>query len=476
VLTAQTAIFDPATNAFTAAANKLATVGEESWSLLPDGTIHAVDCSDPPNAEKYIIAADEWVDAGATPQALVDSISEIGASALLPDGRLLVIGATGYTALYTMPPVANQPGTWVSGPSIPSVNPGEALGTVDAPAAVLPNGRVLFSTGPITVPATFQSPSYFFEYDPATNSHAAVPGPTNEDSVPYFGRMLMLPTGQVLYTAGRTLVELYTPDGAPDPVWRPTITSCPATLRRGKSYTLKGRQLNGLTQCIYYGNDATQATNYPIIRLESTISSAVVYCRTYDFSTMGLQTGTVVHSCRFRVPATTPLGCYRLVVIANGIASAAYNVCVTNKWWKELKWEIKEKNEIIEYIDIKLKRVPDFIDPKLIREEIDDFRKFQEDWLQTARTFATQIDQAQAEMARTFIQPAERPEVELPVEIEKIEPRKVSAAEAKKGAEKRAYNDGRKEVPLTKAANEIREKVHSLSRSKPRRGGKGRKR
>lgn len=480
VLTAQTAIFDPATNAFTAAANKLATVGEESWSLLPDGTIHAVDCSDPPNAEKYIIAADDWVEAGATPQVLVDSISEIGASALLPDGRLLVIGATGYTALYTMPPVANQPGTWVSGPSIPPVNPGEALGTVDAPAAVLPNGRVLFSTGPITVPATFQSPSYFFEYDPATNSHGSVPGPTNADSVPYFGRMLMLPTGQVLYTAGRTLVELYTPDGAPDPVWRPTITNCPATLRRGWSHTLKGRQLNGLTQCIYYGNDATQATNYPIIRLESTTSSAVIYCRTYDFSTMGLQTGTVVHSCRFYVPATTPLGCYRLVVIANGITSEAYNVCVTNKRWKELKWEIKEKFEIVEVTkhirDLTLKRVPDFIDPKLIREEFEDFRKFQEDWLQTARTFAAQVDQAQEEMARAFIQPAERPEVELPVEIEEVVPRKVSAAEAKKGAEKRAYNDGRKEVPFTKEATEIREKVHSLSRSKPRRGGKGRKR
>ena len=87
VSTTQTAIFDPATNNWTAAANKLNSVGEESWSLLFDESIHAVDCSNPPNAEKYVIAANTWVPAGATPHVLVDSISEIGASVLLQIGR-----------------------------------------------------------------------------------------------------------------------------------------------------------------------------------------------------------------------------------------------------------------------------------------------------------------------------------------------------------------------------------------------------
>ena len=68
VTTKKTAIYDPATNAWTVAANKINSVGEESWSLLPDGTIHAVDCSAPPAAEKYVIAADQWVAAGSTPQ------------------------------------------------------------------------------------------------------------------------------------------------------------------------------------------------------------------------------------------------------------------------------------------------------------------------------------------------------------------------------------------------------------------------
>ena len=122
VLTQSTAIYNPATNTWAAAANKINTVGEESWSLLPDGTIHAVDCSSPSNAEKYVIAANQWVAAGSTPQVLVDSISEIGPSVLLPDGRLFVIGATGFTAIYTLPPIANQAGTWAQGPSIPQVN------------------------------------------------------------------------------------------------------------------------------------------------------------------------------------------------------------------------------------------------------------------------------------------------------------------------------------------------------------------
>ena len=289
VATLNTAIYNPVTNTWVAADNKINGVGEESWSLLPDGTIHAVDCSNPPNAEKYIIASNEWVSAGATPQVLVDSISEIGASVLLPDGRLFVIGATGFTALYTPPPIANQVGTWVQGPTIPQVNPGQPLGTVDAPAVVLPNGNVLFSAGPITIPATFQAPTYFFEYDPEGNSIAQVPSAATAASVPYWGRMLMLPNGQAMYTAGSTVVDLYTPDGAPDPVWRPTITSCPASVRRNHTYTLLGRQMNGLTQCVYYGNDATQATNYPIVRLESTTSSNVYYCRTSAFSTMGLR-------------------------------------------------------------------------------------------------------------------------------------------------------------------------------------------
>ncbi|HST37085.1 MAG TPA: hypothetical protein VLK25_10715 [Allosphingosinicella sp.] len=475
VLTLNTAIYDPATNAWTASANKLNTVGEESWSLLPDGTIHAVDCSNPPNAEKYIIASNQWVGAGQTPQVLVDGISEIGASVLLPDGRLFVIGATGYTALYTPPPVANQPGSWVQGPSIPQVNPNQPLGTVDAPATVLPNGRVLFSAGPITSPATFQAPTYFFEYDPVANSIAAVANPATSGAIPYEGRLLMLPNGQALYTAYSKTVCLYSPGGSPDPVWRPTITSCPTTLRRGKAYNLYGRQLNGLTQCVYYGNDATQATNYPIVRLEKNGSSDVYYCRTRNFSTMGLQTGTIIHNCQFVVPSTMPTGNYCLRVIANGIATkACHNVSVTNKLFKEVKAEIKEKLELIEVDskrlqDIAQKRMPDVDDKINEGYEWDIYERIQDEWAKTMQILARGIEESHEQLSRTFIAPEERPMTGAPEpEIEEIKPPVISAEAARLGQEKHEEDETRKLSKVERDAEDVHELMHMLSRS----GGK----
>lgn len=468
--TRNTAIYDPATNSWTAAANKINAVGEESWSLLPDGTIHAVDCSNPPNAEKYIIGSDQWVTAGSTPHVLVDGISEIGASVLLPDGRVFVIGATGYTAIYTPPPIANQLGTWVSGPTVPQVNANEPLGAVDAPACLLPNGHVLFTVGPITTPATFKSPTYFFEFDPIANSISQVAGAATAGGVPYAGRMLMLPTGQVLYTAYSTVVALYTPTGAPDPVWLPTITSTFLSMRRGWSTTLHGRQLNGLSQCVYYGNDATQATNYPIVRLRS--GANVYYCKTSSFSTQGLQTGTIVHSCVVRVPSSVPLGSYCLEVVANGISSACHTVHVTSKWFKELKAEIKEKFEIIE----NLKEIRDLVVNKRVVEidvkgprEVDDiFERIEDEWVKNVRTIAEAIDQTNAQFARTFITPEQRPEIDATPEpvVEEISVPQATEEDIRLFSEKRAFNDGRAEVEVSAEAQRIHDAVHSLWKTK----------
>jgi hypothetical protein len=461
ISTTQTAIFDPATATWTAAANKLNNVSEEGWSLLPDGTILSIDATNPPNAEKYLIAADTWLAAGATPQSLVDSIREIGAQVLLPDGRVFAIGATGFTALYTPPAIANQPGTWVAGPTIPQVN-NQAQGTVDAPACLLPNGRVLFTAGPITDPASFQAPSTFFEYDPVANSISVVPAASTAATVPYQGRMLMLPTGQVMYTTCSSTVDIYTPDGAPDPVWTPTITACPTSVVPGGTYTLQGRQINGLSQCVYYGNDATQATNYPIVRLESNITSDIYYCRTADFSTLGLQTGTVVHSCEFTVPSSVPLGSYCLRLIANGIStSTCRNVAVTRrrKWLKELKLEIKDKLEIIE--NLTEKRLPDIVDIKGIREN-EIFERIEEEWVRTVQLVAETIDVANEELSRSFITPAERPRVGPPEPIvEDIVPRRISAAEARVAQEKHEYIRGHK-VVVSERAKRLHDEVHGL--------------
>ena len=190
---------------------------------------------------------------------------------------------------------------------------------------------------------------------------------------------------------------------------------------------------------------------------------------------MGLNTGTIIHSCSFWVPSSVTLGSYCLRVIANGISSACRTVSVTNKLVKELKYEIKEKLEIIESLkqirDVNVKRLPDIDDLKLIREDLDLglLDRIQEEWVKNIRTLAQGVDQSNEQLSRTFIIPEERPDVGQPLpQIEELKVPRISAAEAKVGQEKRAFNDGRKELSVTREAEEFHNLIHSLSRS----GGK----
>lgn len=327
---ARTAIYDAVAGAWTASASKLnPNCNEESWALMPDGTIVTEDCFGHPAAEKYVIASDQWISIGNTPVDLVEDASkEIGPAILLPDGRLFVIGATGHTALYSMGANPTDPGTWNAGPDVPQSS-GSPMGAKDAPGCLLTNGKVLCAVAVVDGNAnTYSQPTSFFEYDPQANAFTAVPSPSNGGSAPFTGRMLMVPSGQVLFANGSQDIEVYTPDGAPQPQWAPQITNCPTTLNPGGTFTLQGQQLNGMSQCCGYGDDAAMATNYPIVRLQDPNSGNVFYCRTAGHSTMGVQTGAATVSTQFTVPNTVPAGNYQLVVVANGIASAAVAVSV----------------------------------------------------------------------------------------------------------------------------------------------------
>ena len=244
---------------------------------------------------------------------------EIGPAVLLTDGRVFAIGATGNTALYTMPPIADQLGSWAAGPNFPPQKPGETLGAKDAPGCLLPNGRVLCVAGPVDGKGgDFLGPTYFFEFDPASSKLTPIANPPNNTQQPFTGRMLLLPTGQVLFANGSTDVEVYTPDDMADPAWRPQIASCPTSLLVNETYTLQGRQLNGLSQAVSYGDDASMATNYPLVRICHKASNKIVYCRTSNHSTMGVATGSVIHSTQFKIPSGIELGASELCVIANG--------------------------------------------------------------------------------------------------------------------------------------------------------------
>ena len=317
------------------------TSNEETWTLLPSGAVLTVDCARPdlaagvaptPQAERF--TGTTWVvDAQPAGQLVEVASSEIGPAILLPDGRVFALGATGAAGIYTPNADPQQNGAWIAAPNIPldAATQGP-LGAKDAPACLLPNGRVLCGVGPVTgAGGDYLGPTTFFEFDPVAGHWSApIPAPPEDQAPPYSHYLLLLPTGRVLVSNGSGAVQVFVPDGAPDPAWAPTIAVCPDTIQAGAACRLTGTQLNGLSQACAYGDDAAMATNYPIVRLRAAgASNSVYYCRTANLSTMAVATGSALCATDFTAPAATPAGIYFLSVIANGIASVERPVSVT---------------------------------------------------------------------------------------------------------------------------------------------------
>jgi hypothetical protein len=325
------AIYDPVANSWSAADSTAVRSNEATWVLQPDGTVLSVECFAPFAGEKYVISSDSWQAEGTPPVTLVDPVMhEIGPAMLLYDGRTIYFGAAnskghGKTAIYHPPASPTATGTWTAGPDIPQVG-GMAMVCNDCPASLLPNGKVLFSAAPFAN-NDWGQPISFFEYDPAANTITQAPTPPNNNQQLFWSRMMLLPTGEVLFSPSSNDIRVYTPDGAPHETWRPTITA--VTPQQGvlpwlvDSFVLTGTQLNGLSQANMYGDDCYPATNYPLVRLRDPQTNAVTYARTYEFSTMGVATGAALQSCRFAMPNVSD-GTYELTVVANGISSHAF--------------------------------------------------------------------------------------------------------------------------------------------------------
>jgi hypothetical protein len=251
----------------------------------------------------------------------INSGLEIGPALLRPQGNVFATGANssaaGHTALYD-----TATGKWSVGPDFPNGND-----MADAPGAVLPDGNVLCEVSP----GMFASPVSFYEFDGSKFKPAPLPKQTGNLNTSYLGRLLVLPTGQILYTLadGATIdAEIYTAKGKANSAWAPTITTFPATVTPGQSYTISGTQFNGLSAGATYGDDAQMATSYPLVRITNNASGHVFYARTHNHSTMGVATGTKKVSTHFDVPSGIETGASSLVVVANGNASAPVNVTV----------------------------------------------------------------------------------------------------------------------------------------------------
>jgi hypothetical protein len=314
----QQALLDASTLKWTVTgAGKADQNSEEGWTLLPGGKVLTVDVWNGTQSELYHPSTGKWSLAGSTVVQLPDrTCEEIGPAVLRPQGTVFAIGGTGNTAIYHA-----SSGTWSAGPTFPS-----GLGVDDGPAAVLPDGNVLVDASPIS-PCYFPG-SKFFEYN--GTSLTPVPGPARAASdSSYQGRMLVLPSGHILFTDGSKQVEIYTAKGTYQSEWQPTITSAPSSVTHGHTdYMIAGTQFNGLSQGAMYGDDAQMATNYPLVQITNKASGHVFYARTHDPSTMGVATGNEAVSVEFDVPSTVETGASTLVVVANGIPSKEVNITV----------------------------------------------------------------------------------------------------------------------------------------------------
>jgi len=299
---------------------------EEGMELLPDGKVLLVDTQNTDNSEIFNPKTNSWSSAGSTIVDLSENAQgETGPALLRPDGTVFAMGANGsgagHTAIFD-----TKTGKWAAGPDFPNNDD-----MSDAPAAVLPDGNVLCETSPLV----FQTPVSFYEFD--GTKFNSVPNPKhtgnkkNKVNTSYVGRLLVLPTGQILYTLADGFTkdaEIYTAKGTYQKAWAPTITTAPTSITRGNTYKISGTQFNGLTHGAAYGDDAQMSSSYPLVRITNNSSDHVFYARTHDHSTMAIATGTKTVSTHFDVPKNAETGASSLVVVTNGIPSAPVNVTV----------------------------------------------------------------------------------------------------------------------------------------------------
>jgi hypothetical protein len=333
-------------------ADKFDDNNEEGWGLLPDTSVLTVDAFAPitvflacgRHTERYAAKTGTWSSAGNTPKQLADCQNpgnspsfEVGPQILRPDGTVVAFAGTtcssmnnshcdsGVLSVVSRTAIYNSTTRkWNAGPDLPKVA-GRYYTLDDAPAALEPNGKVLFAASPNYL--RFVKPTHFFEFS-TSNTIAQVADNADGPITPsYFWNFLVLPTGQILATDLSNQIWMFTPSGSAKSSWAPKITSFPATIFRGTTYLLKGLQLNGLSQGTAYGDDAQANTSYPIVRVVNKATGHVFYARTTNPTTTSIAPNTA-SSVDFVLPKSAETGAGSLYVVANGIPSAAVAVTV----------------------------------------------------------------------------------------------------------------------------------------------------
>jgi hypothetical protein len=308
---------------------------EASWLKLPDSTVLTVGMPYPNNPAtdsscRFIPQTNTWMVDAQTPANIYDPYGfESGPAFLLPNGKAIFFGAFQYNAIYTPSGNSATPGTWASASDFPQIS-GKYVTMPDAPGAMLVNGHILLAVSPIpNSHNTFNSPTYFIEYDYTTDAFtqvlATIPtiGSNNlSHSISQNNSMLLLPDGNVL--VGMSAISnpnqyfIYTPGSGPIASGKPTIDGISTS--DCTTYQVTGKLFNGISEGNGYGDDAQNSTNYPLVRLS--MGTNVYYAKTTNWNRLGaVMTDSLEDTAYFTLPAI-PNGTYSVVVVANGIASS----------------------------------------------------------------------------------------------------------------------------------------------------------
>lgn len=347
IFTNMTYIYDIATNTWSFAASKVYPdrSDEESWVKLPNGQVMTYDIFQSVDhsgqyAEVYNPVANAWKSVSPSDSTANGIIPVLSSAALGyelgpllnvrangANSQVFAIGATGHTALYSQ--ITN---TWTPGPDVIGVLGGQPalFGAADAPAAVMPNGHVLFAADASPTRGLFNGPTQLFDFDPVANTISpaspALPD-TNLSGIPSFiTRMLVLPTGQILFSDSSNQLWVYTPDGTASPSQRPVFSN--VKYSGAGVFTLQGVRMNGPSAGSAYGDDVESDENYPIVRFQDTTGN-VFYARTTNWSNTGVAKGVTSETVDFTLKTGMQPGDYSIVVSGAGVSSQPRCVTIT---------------------------------------------------------------------------------------------------------------------------------------------------
>jgi hypothetical protein len=313
---------------------------EETWVKTPDGKVLTYDlfrsiATGGDYAEAYNPKKGTWSGRSPSDGTALGDIPplssramgyELGGALTLRSadkrGDVFFLGATGHTATYHVGGRVWEPGPDIMGTlsGVPAL-----FGADDAPAVELPNGHIVLAADAGPTLGLFSGPTQLFDYNPRKGQikplQPAFPLVLGDPA--YVTRMLMLPTGQMMFTYGTGDVWIYTPDGTAPKAARPL----PLSLHYdgGGVFTLTGKRLTGISAGSSYGDDAESDENYPIVSLADA-SGAVRYARTYGWDNTGVQQRKP-STVKFTLAQGTPAGAHAVTVSGAGVRSDP--MCIT---------------------------------------------------------------------------------------------------------------------------------------------------